>query len=257
MENRPTDTLTVLQWIEVIHARWQALQDRVPALVGALQAANPLTVVAVTKYSSDEQIQAAYSLGFRVFGENQVQVALAKQQRLQSFVPEAEWHLIGPLQSNKVNKCLPEGADSPSFNLLQAVGSLSTLTRVSKRACSLSFRQPVLLQVNASEEPQKQGVAFDELAALVEQAVQLPGIQLQGLMGMAAAGVTDEQLDATFSRLQTAQHRLLASGFDLPVLSMGMSQDVHRALLFGATHVRLGSILFGPLSPQEHQLLQQ
>ena len=114
----------------------------------------------------------------------------------------------------------------------------------------------MLLQVNASEEPQKHGFAYDALEGVIAHVKAFKGLSVQGLMGMAAAGADKERLDQTFSKLQSTQTSLQAKGFKLPALSMGMSGDVHRAVRYGATHVRLGSVLFGSITSEEQALLR-
>lgn len=200
---------------------------------------HPVRIVAVTKTHGPEAVQAAWEAGIGVVGENRVQEALAKQD-LTGAVP-VEWHLIGPIQRNKVRQ-LPG-----RFALLQAVDRESLVEELGKRIPA-EAPQPILLEVNCSGEAQKAGVAPAGLPALVEAVGRHPQLRLQGLMTMAPFTDDEAVQRQTFRRLRDLRDALEARGVPLPELSMGMSGDFGVAAEEGATMVRLGTVLFGERS---------
>jgi len=201
-------------------------------------------LVAVTKGFGVAVVRAAWEAGLRSFGENRVQEALPKV----AARPDADWHLVGRLQSNKVRPAL--GA----FGTIHSVDSLDLLRRIERIAHDDGRRVRVLLQVNLSGEPTKAGFAaawFDaqasrpgELAAALAEARHAPVV---GLMTMAAADPPPAELRVTFATLRRLRDALAeTSGLALPELSMGMTADAEAAVAEGATLVRIGTALFGP-----------
>ena len=206
-----------------IAARLAAVRERILAAGGDPDA---IAVVAVTKGRPLEDCQAAHAAGLQRLGENRVSEALPKLEAL----PEAEWHLVGHLQTNKVRDA------AGRFALIHSVDSLHLAEAIARRAPE----QPVLLQVNTSREPQKQG--FDPAAALAAVVAVAQLLPLQGLMCMAAAEGDPGPAFVELRRLRDqAEQRL---GRRLPVLSMGMTQDFEAAVRAGSTMLRLGRILF-------------
>ncbi len=187
-----------------------------------------IAIVAVTKGRPPESCAEALHAGLAALGENRVQEALPKMDR----VAGAEWHLIGHLQRNKVR--LAAGR----FALIHSVDSAELAAAIHSR----SPRQPVLLQVNVAREPAKHGVAPERALELAAEVAAL--LPLRGLMGMAARSPADPRpAFALLWRLrEEAQQRL---GRGLPVLSMGMSDDFEVAVEEGSTMLRVGRILFG------------
>ncbi len=187
-----------------------------------------IRILAATKGRSPEECRAALAAGVDALGENRVQEALPKLVKL----PAAEWHLIGHLQTNKVKQV------AGRFALVESVDSLHLARALSVRS---DGRQAVLVEVNASREPQKHGFAPEAaVAACVEAAGML---DLRGVMGMAAATGDPAPAFATLRRVRDeAEQRL---GRSLPVLSMGMSRDFETAVREGSTLLRLGTALFG------------
>jgi pyridoxal phosphate enzyme (YggS family) len=187
-----------------------------------------VAIVAVTKGFDVSACREALGAGLRLLGENRVQEAVGKIEQL----PEAEWHLIGHLQTNKVR--LAAGR----FALIQSVDSVRLAQAIARTEPS----QRVLVEVNVSREPQKSGVDPEQALELVATAHGL--LDLQGLM---AIGPTTGDPAAAFSELRRlrdeAEQRL---GKGLPILSMGMSGDFEAALAAGSTMLRLGQVLFGP-----------
>jgi pyridoxal phosphate enzyme (YggS family) len=197
----------------------------------ALKPASSTTLIAVTKTHGAERIRPLLEAGHRSFGENRVQEALGKWPKLRAEYPDIELHLIGPLQTNKVREAV---------GLFDAIHTLdrSRLADALKKETERSGCAPVLfVQVNTGEEPQKAGVAPKDAPALIAYARDL-GISPQGLMCMPPADIEPAPHFALLARL--------AHAHGLPLLSMGMSGDFETAIRFGATHVRLGSALFGP-----------
>jgi hypothetical protein len=201
------------------------------ARTAAIQPAPSTTLIAVSKMHPVERIRPLLEAGHRMFGESRVQEAKAKWPELRAAYPDVQLHLIGPLQTNKVREAL---------ELFDAIHSLDRrkLADALKAEISRSGRSPLLfIQVNTGEEPQKAGIApqdAHELIAYCRDELVLP---VKGLMCIPPA---DEPPAPHFALL-----RKLASETGLPRLSMGMSDDFETAIKFGATHVRVGSALFG------------
>lgn len=196
---------------------------------------HPVRVVAVTKGHGPEAVRAAADAGLRDVGENRVQEALPKQDAVAPLL--LEWHLIGTLQRNKVRQVIGR------FGLIHSVDRLELALELDRR--NVGPRQPVLIQVNCSGEPQKGGVDPDELPRLLDAVQPLTGIEVRGLMTMAA--LTDDPVEQrrAFRQLRLLRDQAAQAGHLLPELSMGMSGDYPIAVEEGATMVRLGTVLFG------------
>jgi PLP dependent protein len=232
---------TEAYWQALIARRWVTLQ----AQVASLSQGRPITIVAVSKYASLVQIRAAYAVGIRHFGENKVQDALAKQAALppqwqQPNSPDAMvWHLIGPLQRNKVGKAVGR------FHLLHSVDSLALAHKVSAIATERGILQPVLMQANITQEASKAGFSPPALVVASDELASLPGLQWEGLMTIARADDPPQALQTTFRGLNQLRHELsLQIKKPLLALSMGMSDDYTQAIVEGATIVRIGRALF-------------
>jgi hypothetical protein len=197
---------------------------------------HPVTLVAVTKTHGPEAVQAAVAAGLADVGENRVQEALAKMAQLPSL-PVA-WHLIGSLQRNKVRQVVGR------FALVHSVDRMELVEEFARRVPP-GARQRVLLEVNCGEEPQKGGVDPAGLPALIDAALAVDALAVEGLMTMAPF-TSDVAVQRTvFRRLRALRDDAERRGIRLPVLSMGMSGDLAVAVEEGATMVRLGTILFG------------
>jgi PLP dependent protein len=196
----------------------------------AVKPAASTTLVAVTKTIGVTEIFPALIAGQRVFGENRVQEAQAKWPPLRAEYPDIELHLIGPLQTNKAREAVA------LFDSIQTLDR-PKLADVLRGEMDKSDRTPfVFVQVNTGEEPQKAGVLPRDASALIAHARGL-GLPLKGLMCIPPAGENPAPHFALLSKLAT-EH-------DLTLLSMGMSNDFETAIRFGATHVRVGSAIFG------------
>ena len=187
-----------------------------------------VTIVAVTKGFGPDRCRDALAAGLTILGENRVQEAVRKMEDIK----DAEWHLIGHLQTNKVK--LATGR----FTLIQSVDSV----RLAEHIAAQDPTQRVLLEVNISGEAQKSGVAPEVTLEVARLVAGL--LQLRGLMGIGPLGGDPTPAFRMLKRLHDeAQQRL---GAPLPILSMGMSGDFEAALAAGSTMLRLGQVLFGP-----------
>ncbi len=197
---------------------------------------HPVRIVAVTKTHGPEAVRAAVAAGLTDIGENRVQEALQKQELL-AGLPVA-WHLIGTLQRNKARQAVGR------FVLIHSVDRGDLSAELDRRA-GPGTRQPILVQVNCSDEPQKGGVEPRELAGLLQALARLEHLDVRGLMTMSA--LTDDAAEQrrAFHRLRELRDAAEQSGFPLPELSMGMSGDFPVAVEEGATMIRLGTVLFG------------
>jgi pyridoxal phosphate enzyme (YggS family) len=193
-------------------------------------------IVGVTKTHPAEAVRAAVAAGLADVGENRVQEALAKQDEVGGM--PVRWHLIGSLQRNKARHA------AGRFDLIHTVDRLDIGQELSRRLAA-GQRQAVLVQVNCSAEPQKGGVDPADLPQLLEGLGMLPGLEVRGLMTMAAFDADDGALRATFRLLRRLRDEGEDRGWVLPELSMGMSGDFPIAVEEGATMVRLGTVLFG------------
>jgi PLP dependent protein len=198
-----------------------------------------VTLLAVSKTCPPQAVRAAHAAGQRAFGENYVQEALVKVDALADLRAALEWHLIGPLQSNKTRVV------AETFDWVQSVDRLKIAERLSAQRPSGLAPLNICLQVNVDGEASKSGVAFDELPALARAVAALPGLRLRGLMSIPepAEGLAAQRLP--HQRLREAFDALRADGLTLDTLSMGMSADLEAAVLEGATMVRVGTAIFG------------
>jgi hypothetical protein len=190
-----------------------------------------VTLVAVSKTFSADEIRPFLDAGQRVFGENRVQEAEAKWPGLRASYDGIELHLIGPLQSNKTREAVA------LFDVIETLDR-EKLAIALKAEMERSGKRPrLLVQVNIGLEPQKAGIAPAETVAFVARCREVHGLAIDGLMGIPPADVP--------AGPYFAQLAMLARDIDAKVLSMGMSGDFETAIAMGATHVRVGSALFG------------
>lgn len=194
-------------------------------------------LIAVTKYASDEQIIEAYKLGLRDFGENYVIPALKKRERLKDFLgDDINWHLLGPLQSNKVNKAVGH------FKTIQSIHDLEIASEINKRAETINHLQEVFIQVNSCGT--KSGFEIDELKNIFPKLLQLKNLQICGLMTMGFE-IVSKNSETIYKNLRQCKEMLvnLYPEVDLE-LSMGMSNDYKVAVENSAKIIRLGRKLF-------------
>jgi len=193
--------------------------------------ASAVTLVAVSKTFRPEAITPVIAAGQRVFGENRVQEAKAKWPALKAAHPGLELHLVGPLQTNKVEEAVK------LFDVIETIDREKLARAVAKEMARQGSRPRLFIQVNTGEEPQKAGIGPRETDALVELCRSELGLQIEGLMCVPPI---EEEAALHFALL-----RKIAERNGLKALSMGMSSDFETAIAFGATHVRVGSAIFG------------
>jgi pyridoxal phosphate enzyme (YggS family) len=219
-----------------LQARLAAVRDSVARHQEVGGWSHGVRIVAVTKTHGPEAVRAALAAGIREVGENRVQEALQKQEALRDV--SVEWHLVGTLQRNKAKHA------AGRFVLIHSVDRADLAAELDRRVVP-GDRQPILVQVNCSAEPQKGGVEPASLPLLLDQLRILERIEVQGLMTMSA--LTDDRAEQrrAFRLLRELRDASERSGHRLPELSMGMSGDYPIAVEEGATMIRLGTILFG------------
>jgi pyridoxal phosphate enzyme (YggS family) len=190
-----------------------------------------VTLVAVGKAHPAARSRAALEAGHRIFGENRVQEAEAKWPALKEAFPDSQLHLIGPLQTNKVRHAMAV------FDVFETVDRPKLATALAREMDRTGRRPDCLIQVNTGNEAQKAGIAPEAADAFIAQCLGEFELPIRGLMCIPPA---DEEPSLHFALL-----REIARRHDLPWLSMGMSADYDVAIAFGATHVRVGTAIFG------------
>ena len=193
-----------------------------------------VTLIAVTKTHPVEKIMEAYNAGHKIFGENKVQELLSKYQQIPT---DAEWHLIGHLQSNKVKYI------APFIRYIHSIDSLKLLQEVNKQAQKCDRIINCLLQIYIAKEETKFGLSFEEAEQLLnsEELKSLQNICIKGFMGMATNTDNKEQIRNEFRSLKT----FFDKHSQLTTLSLGMSSDYFIAIEEGSNMIRVGSAIFG------------
>ena len=215
----------------------QVIKDRL-ARAAAKRGISPeeITLVAVSKTVSVEQVQKAYNLGITHFGENRVQDALPK---IAALPVEPCWHFIGHLQTNKIKQALD------NFKLIQSLDRLKLARALQqegeKRGCMID----VLLQVNIGAEESKYGFQPEEVDAALTTVSAYPNLKVQGLMALAPYYDNPEEVRPYFRRLYRAFKEVNTPGVEMKILSMGMTNDFEVAVEEGSNMVRIGTALFG------------
>jgi len=207
------------------------IADNLQAVRARVNRAPGVTLLAVSKSQSADRIREAFAAGQKAFGENYVQEAVQKMEVL----PALEWHLIGPLQSNKTRIA------AERFAWVQTVASEKIARRLSEQRPASLPPLNVLIQVNVSGETSKSGVGLDEVETLARAIATLPRLQLRGLMAIPEPGADRSRYASVRSVFEK-----LKSEFGCDTLSMGMSDDLEVALAEGSTMVRIGTAIFGP-----------
>lgn len=198
-------------------------------------------MIAVSKTHPVELVAEAREAGLTVFGENYVQEA---EEKVRAF-PDAEWHLIGKLQANKVKKAVS------LFGWIQTIDSTRLLAEISRRCVEAGKTLPVLIEVNLAGEGSKAGIPPDGIPALLSAAAGMPGVIVRGLMAIPPMTEDPEESRPHFARLREMLGRYASIGVaagEMTELSMGMSSDFEAAIEEGATMVRVGTAIFGSRS---------
>jgi pyridoxal phosphate enzyme (YggS family) len=229
--------MTIAANIASIHERIAAAASR------AGRNPEEIALMAVSKTQPPERIREAYEAGLRVFGENRIQEFASKIGALQNL-PDAEWHMIGHLQTNKASKA------TELFHAVDSVDSLKLAEKLDAAARQLGKKLSLLLEINVGGEAAKSGVAPDSSALdeLLIAAPRLDSLQFRGLMTVPP--FTDDPQDARpyFRKLRGLRDNIAARkhpGVNLDVISMGMSHDFEVAIEEGSTCVRVGRAIFG------------
>jgi pyridoxal phosphate enzyme (YggS family) len=205
-----------------------------------------VSLLAVSKTRSAEELREAVAAGQRAFGENYLQEALGKIEAL-SDLTEIDWHFIGPIQSNKTRQI------ASAFSWVHSVDRLKVARRLSEQRETGLPPLNICLQVNINNEQSKSGCQPDELPTLIEEISQLPGLTLRGLMAIPDPEQAESALRESFRKLANALKKLrqdYPQAGPLDTLSMGMSGDLEIAIAEGATWVRIGTAVFGERSPK-------
>ncbi len=201
------------------------------ALEEAGRASGAVTITAVSKTHDADRIRPALEAGHRVFGENRVQEAMAKWPALKADYPDVELRLIGPLQTNKVKEAVA------TFDVIESLDRPKLARALAAEMEKQGRRVKLYIQVNTGEEPQKAGLAPAEVPAFYEQCRTEFGLEIEGLMCIPPA---EDDPAPHFALLAKMAKSLGLSG-----LSMGMSGDYRLAAQLGATHLRIGTAIFG------------
>jgi pyridoxal phosphate enzyme (YggS family) len=219
--------------MDAIGANLAAVRGRIAAAAQADggRAAEAVTLIAVSKTQPAERVRAALLAGQRVFGENRVQEALGKFPDLRRDFPDLVLHLIGPLQTNKVRDAVAQ------FDVIETIDRPRLAEALAREMAKTGRRLPCFIEVNTGEEPQKAGIwpeAADGFIADCRDRLRLP------IVGLMCIPPGHEEPSLHFALLREIARR---NGLD--GLSMGMSADYESAIRFGATHVRVGTAIFG------------
>jgi len=211
------------------------------ATLAAGRTPQSVSLLAVSKTRTPEELRQAYAAGQRAFGENYLQEALDKMDAL-TDLPDIEWHFIGPIQSNKTRQI------AARFDWVHSVDRFRIARRLSEQRPSTQPPLNICLQVNINDEATKSGCHLEELPELAASVARLPHLRLRGLMAIPDPNQPEAGLRASFHRLAQALQDLrqqLPDTVPLDTLSMGMSGDLELAIAEGATWVRVGTAIFG------------
>lgn len=226
-----------------VEAKLQQVRTRIATACETSQRpVQSVTLLAVTKTFGPQAVREALAAGQHAFGENYVQEALEKIESLVDVRDSLEWHLIGPLQSNKTRVV------AAHFDWVHTIDRLKLAERLSVQRPEHLPPLQVCLQVNVSGEDSKSGVAPEDTLALAEAICQLPRLRLRGLMAIPEPAGDFEAQRAPHRALGRLLFDLNAAGQVLDTLSIGMSADLEAAIAEGATIVRVGSAIFGERS---------
>jgi pyridoxal phosphate enzyme (YggS family) len=231
-----------MSMVDVV-ANWAAVQERISRAAKRVgRSPEAIQVVAVTKGVDIESITPLLAYGIKAVGENRIQEALPKYQRV-DWRDKVKWHFIGHLQTNKVRQCLELAS------LIHSVDRLRLIREINRRAVNMELPQvEILLQVNISGEATKFGLTPEEVPALIEKAAQYEKVRIRGLMTIAPFEEDPEKTRPVFRKLRLLGEDLEEKGFpqfEMKYLSMGMTNDFEVAIEEGANLVRIGSAIFG------------
>lgn len=212
--------------------RYEQVVERIRRIaVDCGRGADDVQLVIASKTQPAESIEALIRHGHRVFGENRVQEAQSKWPALKAAYPDVELHMIGPLQTNKVRDVFA------LFDVIETVDREHLAAAIAKEKTRTGWCPRLLAEINIGNEPQKAGIPPDDAAAFIQACQAKHSLKIEGLMCIPPA---NEQASPYFARMQE-----LARDLELGILSMGMTADYPQAIQLGATHVRVGTAIFG------------
>jgi len=220
--------------------KYKAAEEKIAQAVSRSgRAPGSARLVAVTKTVDPEKIEEAYNAGARLFGESYVQEALTK---IDCLPADAQWHMLGRLQTNKVKRALD------MFTTVQSLDRPSLADELQKTAQSRGISVDVFLQVNLAAETSKSGAAADEAVLLAKRAGEWPNLKIKGLMAIPPWSPDPEFSRPYFRQLRELRDKIASMNIErveMAELSMGMSNDFEVAVEEGATLVRVGTAIFG------------
>lgn len=219
--------------IRSVEERIQAACDR------AGRPREDVTLICVTKTKPVEELRQAYDAGQHIFGENRVQEIIEKYPQLPDDI---QWHMIGHLQRNKVKYLMDKAV------MIHSVDSAALAQAISKEAVKAGRVMDILLEVNAAGEESKFGLGYDQVLPLIREIAPLPGIRICGLMTVPPYTEDPETSRVFFKKLKKLSVDIAEQSIDnvsMRILSMGMTGDFEVAIEEGATHVRVGTAIFG------------
>jgi pyridoxal phosphate enzyme (YggS family) len=227
--------------------RLAEVRDRMEKAASAAgRRVDSITLLGITKGQPAAALHAAARAGITDVGESYLQEALDKMtavEALRAGEPQLTWHFVGRLQSNKTRPV------AESFAWVHAVDRLKIAQRLAEQRPYYAPPLNVCLQVNVAGEDSKGGVGFAELPALASAVAALPRLKLRGLMCLPPEEDDPARQRRWFAKVREALEQLNTAGLGLDTLSMGMSGDLEAAIEEGATHIRIGTALFGPRAP--------
>ncbi len=208
-----------------------------------------ITILAISKTRSVDDIMQAYEAGCRCFGESYIKEAVAKIEALAPL--SLEWHYVGPVQSNKTQDI------AKNFHWVHSIDRKKVARRINEQRPDHLPLINVCIQVNVSGEESKSGTKLENLSALTDYIMNLPRLQLRGLMALPQKTNDTAAQRRAFRLLYKAMEELNLKGLTLDTLSMGMSNDWPAAVLEGATIIRVGAGLFGPRPPVKSAIISE
>lgn len=225
--------------MDFLHNNLQNVLSRIRTVcLQSDRAENAASLIAVSKTFPAEDIRTVYRCGQRDFGENYIQEWYAKTDEL-ADCPDIVWHIIGDIQSNKT-KYVAERA-----HWVHTVSRLKIAERLSHQRPTHMPPLQICIEVNIAQKPNKHGIAPEDVLPLARELIKLPKLALRGLMCVAKADCSETELNRQFQTMRNLLAELNQAGIAADVLSMGMSSDMETAIRNGATHVRIGSAIFG------------
>jgi pyridoxal phosphate enzyme (YggS family) len=228
--------------MNIIGNRLQLILANIKSIKTNNQSSQSVQLLAVSKTQSASIIREAFEVGIHSFGENYLQEALEKQSQLTDL--PIEWHFIGPIQSNKTQPI------AQNFSWVHSVDRLKIAQRLNDARPIDLDPLNICIQLNIDSEESKGGVAIHEAESLAAAISTMPHLKLRGLMAIPEPSTNVDKQRMQFKKVRGCYDNLLAKGYALDTLSIGMSEDYPIAIEQGATIVRIGSALFGARQPK-------